>query len=264
MDNTVRRKALLFVALVLSLMLLQFAYQTMNGGGPTFYSFNVVATYPHDDAAFTQGFVYHDGLLYEGTGLYGRSSIRIAELSTGNIIEQVDLSDDIFGEGMTIMGDQVYQVTWKENTGFVYSMDDLTEIRSFSYNGEGWGLTHDGNHLILSNGSSTLSFLDPESLHVVRTVDVTYEGEPVSNLNELEYVDGVIYANIWHLDQIVMINPNDGAAIGWIDLDGIQEHLGSTEGIDVLNGIAYNYETGRLLVTGKLWPNVFEIELVPK
>jgi glutamine cyclotransferase len=203
-------------------------------------------------------------LLYEGTGLYGRSSIRIAELSTGNIIEQVDLSDDIFGEGMTIMGDQVYQVTWKENTGFVYSMDDLTEIRSFSYNGEGWGLTHDGNHLILSNGSSTLSFLDPESLHVVRTVDVTYEGEPVSNLNELEYVDGVIYANIWHLDQIVMINPNDGAAIGWIDLDGIQEHLGSTEGIDVLNGIAYNYETGRLLVTGKLWPNVFEIELVPK
>jgi glutamine cyclotransferase len=264
MDNTVRRKALLFVALVLSLMLLQFAYQTMNGGRPTFYSFNVVDTYPHDDAAFTQGLVYHDGLLYEGTGLYGRSSIRIAELSTGNIIEQVDLSDDIFGEGMTIMGDQVYQVTWKENTGFVYSMDDLTEIRSFSYNGEGWGLTHDGNHLILSNGSSTLSFLDPESLHVVRTVDVTYEGEPVSNLNELEYVDGVIYANIWHLDQIVMINPDDGAAIGWIDLDGIQEHLGSTEGIDVLNGIAYNYETGRLLVTGKLWPNVFEIELVPK
>lgn len=264
MDNTVRRKALLFVALVLSLMLLQFAYQTMNGGRPTFYSFNVVDTYPHDDAAFTQGLVYHDGLLYEGTGLYGRSSIRIAELSTGNIIEQVDLSDDIFGEGMTIMGDQVYQVTWKENTGFVYSMDDLTEIRSFSYNGEGWGLTHDGNHLILSNGSSTLSFLDPESLHVVRTVDVTYEGEPVSNLNELEYFDGVIYANIWHLDQIVMINPNDGAAIGWIDLDGIQEHLGSTEGIDVLNGIAYNYETGRLLVTGKLWPNVFEIELVPK
>jgi len=264
MDNAARRKALLFVALLLSLLFLQFAYQTLNGGGPTFYSFNVVATYPHDDAAFTQGLVYHDGLLYEGTGLYGRSSIKIAELSTGNIIDQVDLSYDIFGEGMTIMGDRVYQVTWKENTGFVYSMDDLTEIRSFSYNGEGWGLTHNGNHLILSNGSSTLSFLDPESFHVVRTVDVTYDDEPVSNLNELEYVDGVVYANIWHLDQIVMINPDNGATIGWIDLDGIQNLLDSTEGIDVLNGIAYNYETGRLVITGKLWPNVFEIELVPK
>lgn len=264
MNNAARRKALLFVSLLLSLLLLQFAYQIMNGRGPTFYSFNVVATYPHDDAAFTQGLVYHDGLLYEGTGLYRWSSIRIAELSTGNIIEQVDLPDDIFGEGITIMGDRVYQVTWKENTGFVYSMDDLTEIRSFSYSGEGWGLTHDRNHLILSNGSSTLNFLDPETFQVVRTVDVTYDNEPISNLNELEYVDGVIYANVWHLDQIVMIDPNDGAAIGWIDLDGIQNHLDSTEGIDVLNGIAYNYETGRLLVTGKLWPNVFEIELVPK
>lgn len=264
MDNAARRKTLLFAALLLSLLLLQFAYQTMNGGRPTFYTFNVVATYPHDDAAFTQGLVYHDGLLYESTGLYRRSSIRIAELSTGNIIEQVDLPDDIFGEGITIMGARIYQVTWKENTGFVYSLDEMTETRSFSYSGEGWGLTHEGNHLILSNGSSTLSFLDPETFQIVRTVDVTYEGGPVLNLNELEYVDGVIYANVWHLDQIVMIDPDDGAAIGWIDLDGIQNHLDSTEGIDVLNGIAYNYETGRLLVTGKLWPNVFEIELVPK
>ncbi|MBC8462733.1 glutaminyl-peptide cyclotransferase, partial [Candidatus Bathyarchaeota archaeon] len=136
MDNTDQRKALLFVALVLSLLLLQFAYQSINDGKPIFYSFNVVATYPRDDAAFTQGLVYHDGLLYEGTGLYGRSSIRIAELSTGNIIEQVDLPDEYFGEGMTIMGDRVYQITWKENTGFIYSMDNLTEIRSFSYRGE--------------------------------------------------------------------------------------------------------------------------------
>ncbi len=264
MDNAARRKGLLFAAFLLSLLLLQFAYQTMNSGRPIFYSFNVVATYPHDDAAFTQGLVYHDGLLYEGTGLYGRSSLRIAELSTGDIIEQVGLPDDYFGEGMTIIGDLVYLVTWRENIGFVYSVDDLTEIRSFSYSGEGWGLTHDGNHLILSNGSSTLSFLDPETFQVVRTVDVTYDDEHVSNLNELEYADGVVYANIWHLDQIVMIEPANGAVIGWIDLDGIQDHLDSTEGIDVLNGIAYNYNTGRLLVTGKLWPNVFEIELVPE
>ena len=264
MDNAARREALLFVALLLSLLLLQFAYQSMNKGKPTFYSFNVVATYPSDGAAFTQGLVYHDGLLYEGTGLYGRSSIRIAELSTGNIIEQVDLPDEYFGEGITIMGDRVYQVTWKENTGFIYSMDDLTERLSFSYNGEGWGLTHDGTNLILSNGSSTLSFLDPETFQVLRTVDVTYDDEPVSNLNELEYVDGVVYANIWHLDQIVLIDPDDGAAIGWIDLDGIRDHLDSMEGIDVLNGIAYNDDTGLLLVTGKLWPNVFAIELVPK
>ena len=264
MDSAVRRRALLFAGLVLFLLLLQLAYQTMNGGRPVYYSYSVVATYPHDDSAFTQGLVYHDGLLYEGTGLYGRSSLRITMLSTGDIIEQVDLPDDYFGEGMTIMGGQVYQVTWKENTGFIYSMDDLTETRSFSYSGEGWGLTHDGNHLILSNGSSTLSFFDPETFQVVRTVDVTYDDEHVSNLNELEYIDGLVYANVWQLDQIVMIDPDDGAAVGWIDLDGIEEHLDSIQGIDVLNGIAYNYETGRLLITGKLWPNVFEIELVPE
>ena len=264
MENAVRKKALLFTALLFFLLLLQLAYQTMNDGGPLYYSFNVLAIHPHDGTSFTQGLVYHDGLLYEGTGLYGRSSLRIAELSTGDIIEQVNLPGDYFGEGMTIMGDRVYQVTWKENTGFVYSMDDLTEIRSFSYSGEGWGLTHDGSHLILSNGSSILSFLDPETFQVVRTVDVTYDDAPVPDLNELEYVDGLVYANVWQLDQIVLIEPDDGVAVGWIDLDGIEGHLDSNEGIDVLNGIAYNPETGRLLVTGKLWPNVFEIELVPE
>ena len=264
MDNSARRKVLVFSALVLFLLLLQFAYQSMNEGEPTFYSFNVVASYPHDDTAFTQGLVYHNELLYEGTGLYGSSSLKITELSTGNVIEQADLPSDYFGEGITIMGDRVYQVTWEENTCFVYSADDLTEIRSFSYGGEGWGLTHDGANLILSNGSSTLSFRDPDTFQLVRTVDVTYDDEPVSNLNELEYVDGVVYANIWQTNQIVMVDPDDGAVIGWIDLEGIEELLVSTEGIDVLNGIAYNDETGRLLVTGKLWPNVFEIELVPK
>ncbi len=264
MGGAARRKGLLFAALVLFLLVLQFAYQSMNAGEPVFYTFNVVATYPHDESAFTQGLVYHDGLLYEGTGLYGQSSLRITHLSTGDIIEHVDLPSDLFGEGVTVMGGRVFQITWQENTGFVYSADDLAEIQSFSYDGEGWGLTHDGEHLVLSNGSSTLIFLDPGTFQVMRTVDVTYDDEPVSDLNELEYVDGVIYSNIWQTDRIVIIDPEDGAVVGWIDLAGIEEHLDSTEEINVLNGIAYNDESGRLLVTGKLWPNVFEIELVPE
>jgi len=262
MDNSARRKVLVFAALVLFLLLLQFVYQSLNDGEPSFYSFNVVATYPHDDTAFTQGLVYHEGLLYEGTGRYGRSSLRISDLSTGIVIEEVNLPAEFFGEGIAVVGDHVYQVTWEEGTGFVYSADDLSETRSFSYSGEGWGLTYDGANLILSNGSSTLSFLNPETFQVVRTVDVAYDDAPVLNLNELEYVDGVVYANIWQTNQIVMVDPDDGAVIGWIDLEGIEEHLDSTDGIDVLNGIAYNYDTGRFLVTGKLWPNVFEIELV--
>jgi len=263
MGGAARRKGLLFAALVLFLLTLQFAYQAMDAGEPAFYSFNVVATYPHDESAFTQGLVYHDGLLYDGTGLYGQSSLRITDLSTGDIIEQADIPSDLFGEGITVMGDRVFQITWKENTGFVYSLD-LVYIDTFTYDGEGWGLTHDGEHLILSNGSSTLSFLNPGTFQVMRTVDVTYDDEPVSNLNELEYVDGVIYANVWQTDRIVMIEPEDGAVVGWIDLAGIEEYLDSTDGINVLNGIAYNYESGRLLVTGKLWPNIFEIELVPE
>jgi glutamine cyclotransferase len=264
MEKAVRKKALLFTALVFFLFLLQLVYQTMNDRRPLYYSFNVLAAHPHDTSAFTQGLVYHEGVLYESTGLYGRSSLRKTELSTGEIIEQVDLPHNYFGEGMTIMGDRIIQVTWKENTCFVYSMDDLAEIQSFSYSGEGWGLTHDGSHLILSNGSSTLSFIDPETFQVVRTVDVTYDDAHVPDLNELEYVDGLVYANVWQLDQIVMIDPDDGVAVGWVNLAGIEDHLDSIEGIDVLNGIAYNPETGRLLITGKLWPNVFEIELVPE
>jgi glutamine cyclotransferase len=175
----------------------------------------------------------------------------------------VDIPSDLFGEGITVMGDRVFQITWQESTGFVYSLD-LAYIDTFTYRGEGWGLTHDGDSLILSNGSSTLSFLNPGTFQVVRTVDVTYDDERVSGLNELEYVDGVIYSNIWQTDRIVMIDPEDGAVVGWINLTGIEEHLDSTDGINVLNGIAYNDESGRLLVTGKLWPNVFEIELVPE
>jgi glutamine cyclotransferase len=263
MDNTGRNRAMLLGMLVLFLALLFLGYQTMRPTGQSYYSIEVIATYPHDPDAFTQGLIYQDGLLYESTGLYGSSSVRISELSTGDIVDQVNLQNTFFGEGMTVLGDNIYQITWKENTGFVYSMS-LDETSSFSYHGEGWGLTHDGENLILSNGTSTLAFMDPDTFEVIWTVDVTYDDAPVYRINELEYVDGVIYANIWQLDQIIIIDPTDGSTIGWIDLNGIKGHLDSTKGIDVLNGIAYNYDTGRLIVTGKLWPNVFEIELVPK
>ena len=259
-----RKKVQLLVILVIILVGLIYLYESQEKATLSYYSISISETYPHDDQAFTQGLAIHDGYLYESTGLYGRSSLRKTELATGVVSEHVDLSDIYFGEGMTIMDDRIYQLTWKENTCFVYSLDDLTTLKSFSYPGEGWGLTNDGDHLILSNGSSTLSFMNPETFKVVKTIDVIYDDSPVPNLNELEHVDGVVYANIWKLDQIIMIDPRDGSTVGWIDLEGIETNLDSTKGIDVLNGIAYNSDSGRLLVTGKLWPNIFEIELVPK
>ena len=262
MEKTGNR-ALMLVVSVLFLLLLQQGYHTLRPAEASYYSIEVVATYPHDATAFTQGLIYQEGLLYESTGLYGRSSLRVTELSSGTILDQVNLPDTYFGEGMTVLGEKIYQITWKESIGFVYSLS-LDEVQSFNYHGEGWGLTHDGENLILSNGTATLTFMDPVTFEVVRTIDVTYDDAPVPDLNELEYVDGVIYANVWYLDQIIMIDSNDGSTVGWIDLDGIEEHLDSVNGIDVLNGIAYNVDTGRLLVTGKLWSNVFEIELFPK
>lgn len=253
----------MFAALVFFLVLLQFMYQARVPDAPSYYSYEIVATYPHDDTAFTQGLEYRDGLMYESTGLYGRSSLRVYDLETGEIENSFELDDLFFGEGMTVLEGEIFQLTWKSNTGFIYDLE-LEQTHFFNYAGQGWGLTNDGEHLIMSNGSSTLSFLNPSSLDITRTIEVIYNGTSVTELNELEYVDGVIYANVWHQDQILMIDPVEGSAIGWIDLEGIQQHLDSTAGIDVLNGIAYNYETGRLLVTGKLWPNVFEIELVPE
>jgi glutamine cyclotransferase len=263
MEGSRRNSVIFFAFAVLISALLLLGYQGLQPVGPSHFTVEIVNTYPHDATAFTQGLVYFDGLLYESTGLYGQSSVRVIDLDSGNVLEHVNISDTYFGEGMTILGDNIYQVTWKEGTGFVYSLA-LDELQSFTYHGEGWGLTHDGENLILSNGTNVLAFMDPETFEVVRTIDVIYDDAPVPDLNELEYVDGVIYANIWRLDQIIMIDPADGSTLGWIDLEGIEDSLGSVDGIDVLNGIAYNEETGRLLVTGKLWPNVFEVELVPK
>jgi glutamine cyclotransferase len=227
------------------------------------YTYQVVNKYPHDHTAFTQGLVIHDGVFIEGTGLYGRSSIRYVEITTGEVTKQVDLQPEYFGEGVTILGDTIYQVTWREYTGFTYDLS-LQKTGEFSIPNEGWGLTTDGEQLILSDGTSTLSFIDPETMSIVDTVKVTFEGEEVTRINELEYIEGKVYANIWQTDRIAIIDPATGFVLSWIDLTGLKEELDTTIGVDMLNGIAYDPETEKIYVTGKLWPNLFKIQLIPK
>jgi len=226
------------------------------------YGFDVVAVFPHDPEAFTEGLAYRDGLLYEGTGLYGRSSLRETILETGEQVRIRSLPPDIFGEGIVLWGDTLVQLTWREGMGLVWDMENFTVIETFTYPTEGWGITTDGQSLIMSDGSSVLRFLNPETFDVTRTLDVCSDGEPLSRLNELEWVEGFIYANVWQTDEIAIISPETGEVVAWIDLSGIlteEERLSS----DVLNGIAYDARSGMLLVTGKLWPETFQIEIAP-
>jgi glutamine cyclotransferase/nitroreductase len=227
--------------------------------------FKVVNTYPHDPKAFTQGLIYRDGVLYESTGLTNQSTLRKVELATGRVLQQTKLDDKYFAEGLTEFNGRLLQLTWKDGLGFVYDRATLAFRESFKYYGEGWGLTHDGVRLILSDGeaSSGLRFLDPVSFVETGHVVVKDQGQPVGELNELEFVRGEVYANIWQTDRIARINPATGEVVGWIDLTGLlspADHAGA----DVLNGIAYDAATNRLFVTGKLWPKLFEIQLAPK
>jgi glutaminyl-peptide cyclotransferase len=227
--------------------------------------YQVIHVYPHDATAFTQGLIYADGHLYESTGQNGKSSIRMVDVYTGQVLQKHDLPSEYFGEGLTDWGSILIQLTWKAHKGFVYDRFSFSQLRTFSYEGEGWGLTHDKTQLILSDGTSQLHFFDPNSFKVTRRLRVTDEaGHPVDNLNELEFVHGEIYANIWHSDQIARISPSNGKVLGWIDLSGIidKRELSSPEA--VLNGIAYDSSTDRLFVTGKLWPKLFEIRAVPR
>jgi glutamine cyclotransferase len=226
------------------------------------YTYNVVNTYPHDRTAFTQGLVFEDDVLYEGTGQYGRSTLRRVELETGDILQIRELADEFFGEGITIYGDEVIQITWQNNVGFVYDKSSFELLRQFSYPTEGWGITHDGTRLIMSDGTSTLRFLDPQTFEEIGQVEVFDNDTPIASLNELEYIEGEIYANVWQEDWIVRIAPETGRVVGWIDLRGLLPEEDRSEPVDVLNGIAYDAETGRLFVTGKWWPKLFEIELV--
>jgi glutamine cyclotransferase len=230
----------------------------------TIYTFTIVNTYSHDKDAFTQGLTFENGILYEGTGLHGKSSLRKVELKTGRVLQVHKLTSDYFGEGITIFKDTIVQLTWKSNRGFVYDKYSFDLLRDFTYATEGWGITYDGKRLIMSDGTSTLHFLDANTFRVTGHIKVYYNDMPVSNLNELEYVDGQIYANVWRTDSIAIINPYDGRVSGWIDLSGLLPPQINGTSVDVLNGIAYDTANDRLFVTGKLWPLLFEIELLNK
>jgi glutamine cyclotransferase len=227
-------------------------------------TYKVVATYPHDRNAFTQGLVIDDGVMYEGTGLNGRSSLRRVDLASGAVLQSVALDQQYFGEGITTWGDQIIQLTWQSQQGFVYDKATFERLKSFNYPGEGWGLTHDDRSLIMSDGTPAIRFLDPVTLHETRRITVTDQGQPVVKLNELEYVHGEILAHVWQTDRVVRISPDDGRVIGWIDLSGLLSAEDRQQPVDVLNGIAYDAARDRLYVTGKLWPKLFEIKLVPQ
>jgi glutaminyl-peptide cyclotransferase len=227
-------------------------------------AYKVVHTYPHDPQAYTQGLLFLDGHLYESTGLNGRSSLRMVDLTTGRVLQSVPVPDQYFAEGLASWGSTLIQLTWQSHVAFVYDRFSFRLLRTIPYEGEGWGLTEDGQHLILSDGSSTLKFLDPATFHVVRSIQVTDQGAPVTQLNELEYVRGEIYANVWHSDRVARISPATGKVLGWIDLTGILPADQHSDPEAVLNGIAYDAAHNRLFVTGKLWPRLFEIKVAPQ
>ncbi len=231
---------------------------------PKLYGYRVVRVYPHDPNAFTQGLIYLDGRLYESTGLRGRSSLRAFDFKTGAVVRQFDLSDQLFGEGLTNWRDTLVQLTWTAQTGFVYDRKTFRLLKTFHYDGDGWGLTQDGVNLILSDGSSVLRFLDPSTFQIVKRITVSDLGKEVHNLNELEYVRGSIYANVWQTDRIAIISPKNGRVDAWIDLAGLRPITTSGDAEAVLNGIAFDSSHDRLFVTGKLWPDIFQIELVPE
>ena len=224
--------------------------------------FAVVKSYPHDTRAYTQGLEYFDGFLYEGTGLKGRSAVRKVELETGKLVQEEKLHPQYFGEGITITQGRLFQVTWQDRQGFIYDAKTLKFVRNFTYFGEGWGLTHDAAGVILSDGTSTLRFLETTRFQERRRLKVADGPVLIDQLNELEMIRGEIWANVWQTDYIVRISPKDGRVLGWINLKGILGPPNAKLGPDaVLNGIAYDAQKNRIFVTGKLWPRVFEITL---
>jgi glutamine cyclotransferase len=249
--------------LLLSLLLCFLARATQPCAAADTY--RIVHVYPHDPQAFTQGLIYMDGHLYESTGLNGRSTLRMDDLESGRVLQSVPVPAQYFAEGLTEWGSTLIQLTWQAHIGFVYDRFSFRQLRTFNYSGEGWGLTHDAKNLILSDGTATLRFLDPKTFREVRHIVVNDHGSPVTQLNELEFVHGQIYANVWLTDRIVRISPVTGKVLGSIDLSGLlpaserDEEHGA-----VLNGIAWDAAGDRLFVTGKLWPKLFEIKIVPE
>ncbi len=233
-----------------------------NPNQPVLYKFGVLRSFPHDCTAYTQGLVYEDGHFYEGTGLTGKSNLRRVELESGKVLQQRDLAGQHFGEGISIWGDRIIQLTWQSGLAFVYNKTSFESLREFQYATEGWGLTHDGKRLIMSDGTQYLYFRDPETFAELGRIAVSDPKGPVVRLNELEYIHGLVFANIWQTNNIAVIDPLTGNIGAWIQLENLLDATSSCSYIDVLNGIAYDQENDRLFVTGKLWPRLYQIELV--
>jgi glutamine cyclotransferase len=231
---------------------------------PSQYTFKIVRTFPHDPAAFTQGLAFRDGFLYEGTGLKGRSSLRKVRLDTGEVIQRVDLAPEFFGEGIALYNNEIIQLTWQSQTGFVYNLSNFHLLHRFSYAGEGWGLTANDHEIFMSDGTPEIRVLDGTTLAEKRRFTVRDGDTPIGQLNELEFVDGEIFANVWQTDRIARISPQSGKVVGWIDLQGLLSPIYRLESGAVLNGIAYDSIRKRLFVTGKLWPSIFEIRIIRK
>ena len=228
------------------------------------YGFKIVRIYPHDANAFTQGLIFDHGFLFESTGLVGRSTIRKVRLETGKVLKSYTLPGGFFGEGLTLWNDRLIQLTWLSRIGFVYDKQSFAKLSEFRYQTEGWGITDDDKSLIMSDGTATLRFLNPYTFTETGRIEVKDRGRPVSHLNELEYVKGEIFANIWLTDKVARISPETGRVLGWISLHGLRKYFRPGLDIDVLNGIAYDPRRDRIFVTGKLWPKLFEIKIGPK
>ena len=226
------------------------------------WGISVVEIFPHDPESFTQGFVYHRGYFYESTGLHGKSALKKIELNSGKVIKRVELGKEYFGEGMTIFDDKIYQLTWLNKTCFIYYLSSFKKTGRFSYRSEGWGLTTDGKSLIMSDGTAVITFLNPETFQVIRRIKVRDGKMPVKYLNELEFICGEIWANVFTTDLIARISPQTGRVLSWIDLSSLPALLPRSSRRDVLNGIAYDPERDRIFVTGKFWPQIFEIKIV--
>jgi glutaminyl-peptide cyclotransferase len=225
------------------------------------YRYDVVRSYPHDTKAFTQGLIFRDGVLFESTGLRGESTLRKVRLETGEVLQKIDVDTRYFAEGLTDWGNRLVQLTWETKIGFVYDLASFKQQRTFTYEGEGWGLTHDGRRLIMSDGTPALRFLDPDSFREIGQVAVRDGGRLITALNELEWVKGEVYANVWLTDRIAIIAPDSGRVNAWLDLTGLRGPAAKSTGDDVLNGIAYDATGDRLFVTGKYWARLYEIKV---
>lgn len=227
-------------------------------------SYEILATLPHDPTCYTQGLVIDEGIFYESCGLYGQSSLRLVDPATGTVQAETELDASFFAEGLALLEGKLYQLTWRENTGFVYDASTFEQLRAFNYQTEGWGLTTDGSALILSDGTNTLYWLDPGTMQIVRRVNVSYQGQSVEYLNELEFINGLIFANIYLTDTIVAVNPDDGNVVSLIDLTGLRPAQNQAVQGEVLNGIAYDSINDKLYLTGKNWPSLYEVRLAPQ